>query len=249
MVLRHPRRSCQTFLHWFSGSRESLEDLLTKLREQNSREASTAPPEDLPAFDTNLVTNTTAQLGATAYLHCRVRNLNNRAVSWVRRRDWHILTSAMFTYTNDERFQVIHQEGSDDWTLQIKYVQKRDQGAYECQVATGKGTLSHFFNLSVLAPTAYILGTGEYHIGQGSTISLVCIIENNNRGAGVDQIIRGLEVTLWAEYNCRIYLDHLTGNWIGTYVFTMSELKAVQKGLKSCSVKIPVARPTQCSKS
>jgi hypothetical protein len=58
-------------------------------------------------------------------------------ISWVRRRDWHILTSGMFTYTNDERFQVLHSEGSDDWTLQIKYVQKRDNGTYECQVSIG----------------------------------------------------------------------------------------------------------------
>lgn len=41
----------------------------------------------------------------------------------------------MFTYTNDERFTVLHAEGSDDWTLQIKYVQKRDNGTYECQVS------------------------------------------------------------------------------------------------------------------
>ncbi|CAA9997513.1 unnamed protein product [Nesidiocoris tenuis] len=54
-------------------------------------------------------------------------------ITWVRRRDWHILTSGVFTYTNDERFQVLHSEGSDDWTLQIKYVQKRDNGTYECQ--------------------------------------------------------------------------------------------------------------------
>ncbi|CAH1397324.1 unnamed protein product [Nezara viridula] len=57
-------------------------------------------------------------------------------ITWVRRRDWHILTSGMFTYTNDERFQVLHAEGSDDWTLQIKYVQKRDNGTYECQVSS-----------------------------------------------------------------------------------------------------------------
>ena len=59
-------------------------------------------------------------------------------ISWVRRRDWHILTSGMFTYTNDERFQVLHSEGSDDWTLQIKYVQKRDNGTYECQVSVSE---------------------------------------------------------------------------------------------------------------
>jgi hypothetical protein len=28
-------------------------------------------------------------------------------VSWVRKRDYHILSSGMMTYTNDERFQVI----------------------------------------------------------------------------------------------------------------------------------------------
>ncbi|XP_059471353.1 uncharacterized protein LOC132194217 [Neocloeon triangulifer] len=132
-----------------------------------------------PLFDQNMVTNVTAQLGGTAFLHCRVKNLGERPVSWVRRRDWHILTSGVFTYTNDERFQVAHTEGADDWTLQIKYVQKRDNGTYECQVATGAGTMSHYFNLHIVVPEAFILGSGEYHIGEGSTISLVCIIENS----------------------------------------------------------------------
>nr|CAD7603171.1 unnamed protein product [Timema genevievae] len=45
-------------------------------------------------------------------------------------------------------------------------------------VATGSGTISHYFNLHVVVPSAFILGSGEYHIGEGSTISLVCIIEN-----------------------------------------------------------------------
>ena len=31
--------------------------------------------------------------------------------------------------------QVLHGEGSEDWTLQIKFVQKRDNGTYECQVS------------------------------------------------------------------------------------------------------------------
>ena len=55
-------------------------------------------------------------------------------ISWIRRRDWHILTFGLLTYTNDERFQMLHAEGSEDWTLQIKYVQQRDNGTYECQV-------------------------------------------------------------------------------------------------------------------
>ncbi|KOB69045.1 Immunoglobulin domain-containing protein-3 [Operophtera brumata] len=92
----------------------------------------------LEALRREPVLNTTqeavlAQLGAVAFLHCPVRHLGERGVSWVRRRDWHIISSGVLLYTNDERFQVLHSEGSDDWILQIKYVQKRDNGTYECQ--------------------------------------------------------------------------------------------------------------------
>ena len=51
-------------------------------------------------------------------------------ISWIRRRDWHILSAGKATYTTDERFQVLHTDGSDEWTLQIKYIQKRDAGKY-----------------------------------------------------------------------------------------------------------------------
>lgn len=54
----------------------------------------------------------------------------------MRKRDLHILTSNIFTYTGDGRFSVIHPEGSDDWNLRIEFVQKRDGGIYECQVNT-----------------------------------------------------------------------------------------------------------------
>ncbi|XP_061720687.1 lachesin-like isoform X2 [Cydia pomonella] len=120
-----------------------------------------------------------AQLGATAFLHCPVRHLGERGISWVRRRDWHIISSGLFMYTNDERFQVLHSEGSDDWTLQIKFVQKRDNGTYECQVSTAQGPLSRLVALHVLVPEAFILGADEHHVDAGSTISLVCIIEKS----------------------------------------------------------------------
>ncbi|KAI5632423.1 immunoglobulin i-set domain-containing protein [Phthorimaea operculella] len=120
-----------------------------------------------------------AQLGSVAFLHCPVRNLGERGISWVRRRDWHIISSGVFMYTNDERFQVLHSEGSDDWILQIKYVQKRDNGTYECQVSTGSGTLSRLVHLHIAVPEAFILGADEHHVDAGSTINLVCIIEKS----------------------------------------------------------------------
>lgn len=45
------------------------------------------------------------------------------------------------------------------------------------QVSTPTGIISHFVNLQVVVPEAFILGSGELHVDMGSTINLVCIIE------------------------------------------------------------------------
>uniref|UniRef100_A0A1A9ZNM6 Ig-like domain-containing protein n=1 Tax=Glossina pallidipes TaxID=7398 RepID=A0A1A9ZNM6_GLOPL len=73
-------------------------------------------------------------------------------VSWIRKRDLHILTAGSTTYTSDQRFQVIRPENSGNWTLQIKYPQPRDSGIYECQINTEpKMSLSYTFNVIVSA--------------------------------------------------------------------------------------------------
>lgn len=56
-------------------------------------------------------------------------------MTWIRRRDWHIITSGVLTYSTDDRYQVLHNENSDNWDLKIKYATKRDTGTYECQVS------------------------------------------------------------------------------------------------------------------
>ncbi|EDW49541.1 GM16524 [Drosophila sechellia] len=123
--------------------------------------------------------NTTVQLGGTAFLVCKVSGVDRNQISWIRRRDWHILSSGAQLYTNDERFAILHTPGSNMWTLQIKFVQRRDHGMYECQVSTPTGIISHFVNLQVVVPEAFILGSGELHVDMGSTINLVCIIEKS----------------------------------------------------------------------
>ncbi|XP_042230265.1 hemicentin-2-like isoform X2 [Homarus americanus] len=131
----------------------------------------------------NSVTNITAQLGASVFLPCKTHHSMERQllpqVSWVRRRDWHILTSGTLTYTKEERFTVHHPEGSTEWTLAIKYVELEDAGTYECQISTGGGIVSHLVRLNVVVPRAVIPGNGEYHVESGSTISLVCFIEQS----------------------------------------------------------------------
>ncbi|MPC33159.1 hypothetical protein E2C01_026502 [Portunus trituberculatus] len=63
----------------------------------------------------------------------RVFKLFPVTVSWIRRRDYHILTSGLHTYSRDARFSVVRSEEADDWALRIRFLQKRDEGAYECQ--------------------------------------------------------------------------------------------------------------------
>lgn len=55
-------------------------------------------------------------------------------MSWIRVRDDHILTVDRLTFVADDRYQAFYAEGTGMWTLQIKYVQARDAGLYECQV-------------------------------------------------------------------------------------------------------------------
>lgn len=61
--------------------------------------------------------------------------LSSFKVSWMRKRDLHILTSNNFLYTGDQRFSVIHPQDSDEWNLKIEYAQPKDAGTYECQVS------------------------------------------------------------------------------------------------------------------
>lgn len=87
----------------------------------------------LPNFD-DTPQNVTALVGDSAFLPCTVIHLGDRSVTWMRKRDLHILTAGVYTYSADERFRVLHPENSDDWTLHIKFVTLRDAGVYECQV-------------------------------------------------------------------------------------------------------------------
>lgn len=124
--------------------------------------------------------NTSVQLGQTAFLKCKVApGIESSQVSWVRRRDWHILSSGDSLYTNDARFVATHEPTQSTYTLQIKFVQKRDHGIYECQVATSTGVMSHYASLQVVVPEAFILGSGELHVDMGSALNLVCIIEKS----------------------------------------------------------------------
>ncbi|XP_050725854.1 zwei Ig domain protein zig-8-like [Eriocheir sinensis] len=162
-----------------SGSSSSPVEPIRPLLDLSSHttgEPQVSPP--VPIFDDAAPRNVSELTGNAAYLHCLVHNLGNRSVSWMRQRDLRIMTVGRYTYTTDQRFEVIHSPGSKDWILKIKYAQVRDSGNYECQVST-KPVMSYVVRLSVFAaPQADIIGSPDMHVDMGSTINLTCVISH-----------------------------------------------------------------------
>ncbi|XP_052896508.1 zwei Ig domain protein zig-8-like isoform X1 [Anopheles moucheti] len=136
-----------------------------------------------PYFDFDVPRNLTVTVGQTGFLHCRVERLGDKDVAWIRKRDIHILTTGASTYTSDQRFQVIHPEGSVNWTLQIKYPQVRDTGVYECQINTEpKMSLSYLLN--VIELRARILGPADIFVKSDSEITMTCVIQQGPHELG-----------------------------------------------------------------
>ncbi|XP_043467600.1 basement membrane-specific heparan sulfate proteoglycan core protein-like [Leptopilina heterotoma] len=155
------------------------------------------PEGDVPVFE-QTAANVSALEGQTAYLPCRVRNLGDKVVSWMRSRDLHILTTSEITFSSDSRFSPQHSPGSDAWTLRLDRAKKTDSGKYECQVNT-EPKIMYAVQLFVrdpdkpegfdepfsqqtrisfesTAPVAAIMGPREQRVPSGSTITLRCVI-------------------------------------------------------------------------
>uniref|UniRef100_A0A182PFS5 Ig-like domain-containing protein n=1 Tax=Anopheles epiroticus TaxID=199890 RepID=A0A182PFS5_9DIPT len=145
-------------------------------------------------FETDNHTTIASQVGSIAVLPCAVRNIGEGVVSWIRRKDYHLLTIGFTTYSSDERFNIIHSEDTEvsngcycyvrsqldtEWPLQIKYVQLRDAGLYECQVSTHPPT-SIFVKLDVVEAKAEIFGPSEKYLKPGSMLRLTCRVVQSN---------------------------------------------------------------------
>ena len=70
-------------------------------------------------------------------------------VSWIRRRDFQLLTVGLSTYSSDGRFLVEHARHMGHWSLRIKSVRDDDKGLYECQLSIHP-TQSIFVELRVV---------------------------------------------------------------------------------------------------
>ncbi|XP_042855674.1 limbic system-associated membrane protein-like, partial [Penaeus japonicus] len=149
---------------------------VTQTRFTAVRDPALVLEEEEPYFDLSMSPAQTAYLGKTATLTCVVHAaMNDRSVSWIRGRDLRILTVGGYTYTTDLRFEAFHQPHSTEWTLRIRSVQLRDQGGYECQIATKPIRTYHVF-LKVEEPSVEVVGAPDIYVNTASMINLTCVV-------------------------------------------------------------------------
>ncbi|XP_062563038.1 uncharacterized protein LOC134226335 [Armigeres subalbatus] len=138
-----------------------------------------------PHFETDNVTNITVQNGDDLFLSCRISLLQDKTVSWVRRKhgetDLQLLTVGKQTYSGDSRYTIEFQY-PNNWRLKIASANKNDEGVYECQISTHPPKVIIYY-LHVNAPEVLIVDEeGEplydkyYEVG--STIKLMCRIRH-----------------------------------------------------------------------
>ncbi|XP_058466554.1 uncharacterized protein LOC131439492 [Malaya genurostris] len=138
-----------------------------------------------PHFETDNVTNITVQNGDDLFLSCRISLLQDKTVSWVRRKhgetDLQLLTVGKQTYSGDSRYTIVFQY-PNNWRLKIAAANKNDEGVYECQISTHPPKVIIYY-LHVNAPEVLIVDEeGEplydkyYEVG--STIKLMCRIRH-----------------------------------------------------------------------
>ncbi|XP_042203798.1 T-lymphocyte activation antigen CD86-like [Homarus americanus] len=118
------------------------------------------------------------QLGTTAALRCQVFDVaEHETVSWIRRKDHHLITVGDKIYSNDERFQVTHSDHTQDWTLHLHYAQLHDAGVYECQLSAHP-PIGVFTSLNIIAAVAEIVGGSEIYVQSGSSVQLTCTLKH-----------------------------------------------------------------------
>ncbi|KAL3866924.1 hypothetical protein ACJMK2_044171, partial [Sinanodonta woodiana] len=82
--------------------------------------------------------NITVHEGELAVLKCRIQNVGPKTVVWLKAGDESPLTIGKEVFAPEERMQVDYKMISSiesQWDLQIKNVQKRHAGTYECQIS------------------------------------------------------------------------------------------------------------------
>ncbi|XP_050547958.1 uncharacterized protein LOC126909563 [Daktulosphaira vitifoliae] len=129
--------------------------------------------------------NVTARIGSTVLLDCKIQLLYDKTVTWVHRKAdvIQLLTVGRQVHSSDQRISLSFRY-PNNWRLQIVYITDRDDGVYECQVATHPPTIMKtFLKVDVPIVRMSVTGTGDVTRDEsdiffkiGSTLEIVCKI-------------------------------------------------------------------------
>ncbi|GLV39768.1 defective proboscis extension response 13 [Carabus blaptoides fortunei] len=111
-------------------------------------------------------------------MHCEVTDIGESTVTWIRRKDYQLLTVGLTTYSSDERFFTAHGRNSEDWTLHLRFATEKDAGLYECQISTHPPT-SLFVELQLVEAHADIVGGPDKIVKSGSSLRLTCVLRRS----------------------------------------------------------------------
>nr|XP_049706127.1 lachesin-like [Helicoverpa armigera] len=222
-------------------------EVFTETYEDHDDDPSTTTSEPLPFFEDDATTNNvTAQLGSRVHLHCRVHDLGEKTISWVRRRgeELHLLSFGRHTYSADSRYSLAF-EHPNDWRLLIQYVSERDEGFYECQISTHP-PLVRRVHLSVVVPKVEIVDERgrplqDKFYKEGSIIELRCVVsevpqptrqvnwKHGTRLLNYDTKRGGVSVKTEATSNgalSRLYIANANRNDSGNYTCSLADVAA-----------------------
>jgi len=146
-----------------------------------------------PYFGTNLPPKVVKRLGDTAFLKCKVFNLGNNMVSWIRTDPLEIISSGLYTFIGDSRYSTEYLSEDNVWVLRITNVRYEDSATFECQVNTNP-VMSYNVSLKVTKPSAgyfvndapqylperrvQVLGGRHQLIKAGIAHNLTCVVNN-----------------------------------------------------------------------
>ncbi|KAM3963616.1 zwei Ig domain protein zig-8 [Aphomia sociella] len=217
---------------------------------------------DAPYFDSTTPKNITGLVGHPVRLLCRVKNLQNRTVSWVRHRDIHLLTVGRYTYTSDQRFEAQHKPRSEEWALRIRSPQRRDSGQYECQISTTP-PIGHAVFLNIVEPETVISSGSELFIQAGSTINLTCTVRHTpepptsitwthgDQAINFDSARGGISLVTekGLKSTSRLLVQRATGSDAGAYTCGPNNAPSASTRVHVLSGEHPAAMQQGCAKS
>lgn len=131
-----------------------------------------------PHFEENVV-NITVREFQSVHLDCRVGLIEDKMVSWVRRKadQLDLLTLGNTNHSSDPRF-ISDFKYPNNWRLGIRNASRNDTGMYLCQISTHPPKVLEV-QLTVEAPEVFVISSrGErvqdVYYKEGSTLQLIC---------------------------------------------------------------------------